>query len=250
MKEGDRVVVDRIYTGTVRYIGRIGAKKTHSVGVELDTPHGTHNGTIMGKTYFACKPRHGVFREPSEVRRYSTSEYNTTNIIECSAGSADALEATERKNAGSCETVAREGKCQRVDDAIKADRRVEELLHDNVEIERKLETLRKEHTALQKELCREKKKSAELEKSLEEAQRMLEEAKAKGCSGVCRGGREESWQDNRNSGWSSGGAGNSSSDVLFIDRSEAERTPHSIIADLLKEVKEKIETENVLFITR
>ena len=48
-------------TGVVRFIGATTFAAGKWVGVELDTPTGKHNGNVQGKSYFTCRPGHGVF---------------------------------------------------------------------------------------------------------------------------------------------------------------------------------------------
>jgi dynactin complex subunit len=38
------------------------------VGVALDHPRGTHDGTFMGKRYFQCAPLHGVVTRARKVK--------------------------------------------------------------------------------------------------------------------------------------------------------------------------------------
>lgn len=60
---GDRVLVDGIWTGVVRYFGNLdgsyGMNKTF-VGIKLDDPVGEHDGIFDGKRYFRCPSKHGV----------------------------------------------------------------------------------------------------------------------------------------------------------------------------------------------
>lgn len=39
------------------------------LGVELERPHGKHDGSRSGVRYFRCKPNHGIFVLPSKVKR-------------------------------------------------------------------------------------------------------------------------------------------------------------------------------------
>ena len=39
-------------------------------GLELERPVGKNDGTVDGKKYFTCKPKHGVFAPPSRVHKY------------------------------------------------------------------------------------------------------------------------------------------------------------------------------------
>ncbi|EHY65079.1 hypothetical protein NEAUS04_0353 [Nematocida ausubeli] len=134
LEVGDKVVVDRIYTGTVKYIGRVGTKKHNCLGIELDTANGDNNGSRAGRVYFQCRPRHGVFKEYRDVKKYRPLEYNQTGIINTTE-----IEEVPNSNA------------------------VSELLDDNVQIQRMLEELRKENKNLKEEVQREKKRVSLLE---------------------------------------------------------------------------------------
>jgi hypothetical protein len=61
-------VGDRIYLGTrtrlkglIRYVGPVHWDQEDWVGIELDSPQGTCNGTIQGVAYFAAPDKFGVF---------------------------------------------------------------------------------------------------------------------------------------------------------------------------------------------
>lgn len=54
--------------GTVAYIGSTKFASGEWVGVELDAANGMHDGTVMGVTYFAGKPKHGIFAKPSTLK--------------------------------------------------------------------------------------------------------------------------------------------------------------------------------------
>jgi len=53
--------------GVVRYLGETKFAGGDWIGVELDTPSGMHNGTVMGVSYFECAPNHGVFAIPAAL---------------------------------------------------------------------------------------------------------------------------------------------------------------------------------------
>lgn len=180
IKVGDKVVVDRIYTGIVKYIGRVGTKKHSSLGIELDTPSGENNGSRAGRVYFQCKPRHGVFRESKDVKAYRPSEYNQTGII----NTTEIEEVTNSKA-------------------------FSELLNDNVEIQRRLEDLTKENKKLTEQLEEEKKKRKFLEIEIEKYKNFKSEPEIK-----------------------------------------TENLPaevNRILAQIINQIKEKIETENKIF---
>ena len=56
-------------TGTIRYIGKLDFDILDLIyiGVHLDMPVGTCDGSVKGRRYFQCPPNHGVFVRPSDV---------------------------------------------------------------------------------------------------------------------------------------------------------------------------------------
>jgi dynactin 1 len=54
--------------GVVRFIGATSFSAGKWVGIELPDAKGKNDGTVMGITYFNCKPNHGVFVRPSQVK--------------------------------------------------------------------------------------------------------------------------------------------------------------------------------------
>jgi hypothetical protein len=52
--------------GSVRYVGGVQGTAAQWVGVELEQPLGTNDGTanVNGKRYFECKPKYGLFVRP------------------------------------------------------------------------------------------------------------------------------------------------------------------------------------------
>eukprot|EP00421_Protoceratium_reticulatum_P015206 CAMPEP_0168377244 /NCGR_PEP_ID=MMETSP0228-20121227/10726_1 /TAXON_ID=133427 /ORGANISM="Protoceratium reticulatum, Strain CCCM 535 (=CCMP 1889)" /LENGTH=399 /DNA_ID=CAMNT_0008390235 /DNA_START=12 /DNA_END=1210 /DNA_ORIENTATION=+ len=55
-------------SGTVCYMGKAKFGAGEWVGVELDTPVGMHDGTVMGVKYFTCRPKHGVFTTEASIK--------------------------------------------------------------------------------------------------------------------------------------------------------------------------------------
>ncbi|KAE9005745.1 hypothetical protein PR003_g18687 [Phytophthora rubi] len=65
---GDRVCIpDKELFGFVRFLGEITGAKGVWVGVELDEAYGKNDGSVIGRYYFRCKPKHGVFARPHQV---------------------------------------------------------------------------------------------------------------------------------------------------------------------------------------
>mmetsp|Transcript_88887 Transcript_88887/g.250342 ORF Transcript_88887/g.250342 Transcript_88887/m.250342 type:complete len:641 (-) Transcript_88887:37-1959(-) len=64
---GQRVHVEGVGAGVVRFVG--GHQRTGGmhVGVELDLPDGEHDGEVQGHRYFTCPLKHGVLVKPSRT---------------------------------------------------------------------------------------------------------------------------------------------------------------------------------------
>ncbi|OAX37534.1 hypothetical protein K503DRAFT_850414 [Rhizopogon vinicolor AM-OR11-026] len=54
--------------GIVRFVGATSFSAGKWVGIELPEPKGKNDGSIKDVTYFSCKPNHGVFVRPSQVK--------------------------------------------------------------------------------------------------------------------------------------------------------------------------------------
>ena len=56
-------------SGTVRFFGQTDFDDSCEwVGIELDHPEGQNDGTVDGVRYFSCKPDHGMFVQPGQVK--------------------------------------------------------------------------------------------------------------------------------------------------------------------------------------
>ena len=64
---GARVIVPA-GRGTVRFFGQTNFSPGKWVGIELAEADGKNDGTVQGIKYFACKPNHGIFVKPSQVK--------------------------------------------------------------------------------------------------------------------------------------------------------------------------------------
>ncbi|XP_062520862.1 kinesin-like protein KIF13A isoform X2 [Corticium candelabrum] len=47
--------------GVVKFVGETEFQPGEWIGIQLDRPNGKHNGSVLGVSYFKCKPKHGVF---------------------------------------------------------------------------------------------------------------------------------------------------------------------------------------------
>lgn len=56
-----RIAIRDGINGVVRYVGPVKEKEGEWVGIELDSPIGSNDGSYRGVHYFACSPRYGVF---------------------------------------------------------------------------------------------------------------------------------------------------------------------------------------------
>ncbi|OCH92962.1 dynactin [Obba rivulosa] len=54
--------------GIVRFCGATSFAPGKWVGLELSEPNGKNDGVVQGVKYFTCKPNHGVFVRPSQVK--------------------------------------------------------------------------------------------------------------------------------------------------------------------------------------
>ncbi|KAG9340515.1 hypothetical protein JZ751_021335 [Albula glossodonta] len=69
LKLGDRVVLDDMKTGTLRFCGTTEFASGQWVGVELDEPEGKNDGSVGGVRYFICPPKLGIFAPVSKITK-------------------------------------------------------------------------------------------------------------------------------------------------------------------------------------
>ncbi|KAF0976231.1 hypothetical protein FDP41_004906 [Naegleria fowleri] len=53
--------------GQVKFVGKVQFAKGYWVGIQLDEPMGTNDGSANNKRYFTCPPKHGIFIRPDMV---------------------------------------------------------------------------------------------------------------------------------------------------------------------------------------
>lgn len=81
LRVGDRVIVNAssgMKAGTLRFIGPTEFATGQWAGVELDDPVGKNDGSVAGKKYFRCLPRHGLFAPLHKVAREGGHTSTTT----------------------------------------------------------------------------------------------------------------------------------------------------------------------------
>ncbi|KAI5170742.1 hypothetical protein NEFER03_0201 [Nematocida sp. LUAm3] len=236
MQYGDRVVVDKVYLGTIRYIGRVPTKKGTVIGVELDTKSGDTNGKYGLTKYFTCAPGYGTFRSIQEIQLYKPEEYNQTGLL-CAVSEAHNDTRNGTRNTLRNETCngtrngTRDGTCNEMRDGTR--KREEELLNENVEIQRAAERLAKENNELRRALHKEQAANEELRQLLR------------------NGTQHMPYDVTRNV--TRDGTSNVTRDVTRnVTRNEvrnSNRTAKDVVIDLFKELKVKIEKESRIFST-
>ncbi|CAL8354069.1 unnamed protein product [Lota lota] len=69
LKLGDRVLLDDMKPGTLRFCGTTEFASGQWVGVELDQPEGKNDGSVGGVRYFICPPKLGIFAPVSKISK-------------------------------------------------------------------------------------------------------------------------------------------------------------------------------------
>ncbi|XP_038130817.1 CAP-Gly domain-containing linker protein 3 [Cyprinodon tularosa] len=69
LKLGERVLLDDMKTGTLRFCGTTEFASGQWVGVELDEPEGKNDGSVGGVRYFICPPKLGIFAPVSKISK-------------------------------------------------------------------------------------------------------------------------------------------------------------------------------------
>lgn len=54
--------------GYVRFAGTTSFATGKWIGIELDEPRGKNDGSVKDERFFNCKPLHGMFIRPSQVK--------------------------------------------------------------------------------------------------------------------------------------------------------------------------------------
>ena len=70
----DRVIVDGLLKGTIRFIGRVSFSPVAVAGIELDEKVGNSDGTFRSKRYFTCNPDRGLFSPIANIAHLERKE--------------------------------------------------------------------------------------------------------------------------------------------------------------------------------
>jgi hypothetical protein len=65
---GDEIELKRGLFGVAMYLGTVDFAPGLWLGVRIHEPKGKHDGTVGGRHYFTCRPKHGLFVRPDTLR--------------------------------------------------------------------------------------------------------------------------------------------------------------------------------------
>ncbi|KAJ6252461.1 guanine nucleotide exchange factor [Anaeramoeba flamelloides] len=80
LKIGDKVTVFN-NEGSIKFIGQTKFSPGNWVGIELKEKVGRNDGSVQGIKYFECKPEHGIFSRPSQVKFLNPNKQNKDNYL-------------------------------------------------------------------------------------------------------------------------------------------------------------------------
>ncbi|CAF1074833.1 unnamed protein product [Brachionus calyciflorus] len=72
---------DKIHNGIVRYKGGINGKDGVWIGIEAKEPIGYCNGILLGRVYFKCREKFGLFLTADEIRLASHLKKKKKNVV-------------------------------------------------------------------------------------------------------------------------------------------------------------------------
>uniref|UniRef100_A0A669P7T6 Kinesin family member 13A n=1 Tax=Phasianus colchicus TaxID=9054 RepID=A0A669P7T6_PHACC len=123
---GEQVCVGSNKVGTVRYVGTVDFSAGIWVGVELNVQLGKHDGTVKGREYFHCKPRHGVFVRPGRLSKAPASTRKCSSTWRSQASSTSEKRRSSVLQGSPSTPKAGEGLCHSGDAAASAFSRKQE----------------------------------------------------------------------------------------------------------------------------
>ena len=80
LKVGEHVIYNG-KPGTVRFVGPTDFKEGIWVGIELNEPTGKNDGSVLGKYYFKCPDKFGLFAMPHKVQRIKGTKSTATPSV-------------------------------------------------------------------------------------------------------------------------------------------------------------------------
>lgn len=69
LSPGQKIELNDLRIGVVRYVGTTSFQTGEWVGVELEQASGKNDGSVQGKRYFECRPGHGIFCRATGINR-------------------------------------------------------------------------------------------------------------------------------------------------------------------------------------
>ncbi|RWS28868.1 CAP-Gly domain-containing linker protein 1-like isoform X5 [Leptotrombidium deliense] len=83
LKVGDRVYVNGVQPGVIRFLGETSFATGKWAGIELDEENGKNDGSVNGVRYFECKPKYGLFIRPMKatIEPISQSDKSDTESV-------------------------------------------------------------------------------------------------------------------------------------------------------------------------
>ncbi|XP_012224078.1 CAP-Gly domain-containing linker protein 1 isoform X3 [Linepithema humile] len=108
LRIGDRVIVSSSQgskTGVLRYLGTTEFAAGEWCGVELDDSVGKNDGSVNGKRYFECSPKHGLFAPAHKVSRSPSSKRSSISVMHKPSGATLNVSGLQKKS-GSRESLA------------------------------------------------------------------------------------------------------------------------------------------------
>eukprot|EP00045_Choanoeca_perplexa_P009897 m.98123 g.98123 ORF g.98123 m.98123 type:complete len:715 (+) comp15070_c0_seq1:130-2274(+) len=160
---GDRIVVNGVHSGVLRYLGTVQFSSGIWAGVELDHPVGNNAGKSQGHRYFHCAPNYGLFvkknmmvKEPLVDGKRLPEHLEDLNeeiaeLMEEKEGHESAMAALQEQTATleasfAQEMEALQNQCDRLASALEAER------NENSSAQLKLRQLTEAHEYLKSQV--------------------------------------------------------------------------------------------------
>ncbi|XP_066479306.1 kinesin-like protein KIF13A isoform X2 [Tiliqua scincoides] len=124
---GEQVCVSSSKTGIIKYVGPVDFSAGTWVGVELHLQKGKHDGTVKGREYFRCKPRHGILVRPGCLTKAPSLTKTCSSTSQTQASSNLEKWKSSVLQVSPSSTTGEEALCQSGDAAASAFSRKQEI---------------------------------------------------------------------------------------------------------------------------